>query len=99
MTDIAEQLVGEKVVVRSSPSGVWMGHLQAVDGRTVILQDARRAWNWNGAASCSGLAVQGPAGGKFPSPVSVAVIHEASEILAATPEAVARWEAVPEWQA
>ena len=93
-------LIGKHVVVRSSPSGVWMGRLDAVDGRSVRLIDARRACNWSGAASCSGLAVQGPSpSSTFPSAVAVAIVHECCEILAATPAAVARWQAVAPWVA
>lgn len=87
------------VVVRSSQSGVWLGDLVSSDGDTVVLRDARRAWSWQGAASCSGLAVRGPSGGKICEPVPSATIIGACEILDASDEAVARWLAVTPWRA
>ena len=92
-------LIGKNVVVRSSPSGVWMGELVAQDGAVVTLRDARRAWNWDGAASCSGLAVRGPRGGKICEPVPTAEIHDCCEILEASEAAIAAWKAVTPWVA
>lgn len=92
-------LIGKHVVVRSSQSGVWLGELVAQDGDTVTLTDARRAWQWTGAASCSGLAVRGPKGGKICEAVAVAEVLGVCEILLATDEAVAAWKAVTPWRA
>lgn len=90
-------LLEKYVVVRSSPSGVWLGTLDHVEGDTVRLRQARRAWSWQGAASCSGLATHGPSGGKITPPVDIAVILSACEVLAATDAAVARWDDVSPW--
>lgn len=92
-------LIGKNVVVRSSQSGVWLGTLDAQDGETVTLTDARRAWRWTGAASCSGLAVRGPKGGNICESVAVAQVLGVCEVLLATDEAVAAWKAVPAWKA
>ena len=92
-------LIGKSVVVRSSPSGVWMGELVAQDGAVVTLRDARRAWNWDGAASCSGLAVRGPRGGKICEPVATAEVRECCEILEASDVAITAWKAVKPWVA
>jgi len=90
-------LVGRTVVVRSHLSGVWHGTLAAVSGTSgVSLTGARRAWQWAGAASCSGLAIRGPTGGKIAGPVDV-VIPETIEIVTSSPEAVAAWASMPEW--
>lgn len=94
------EVIGKVCVVRSSPSGVWLGEVVSVDGQTVTLRNARRAWYWKGAASCSGLAVNGPSPeSKMPAAVSTAVINECCELLVATPEAIAKWNAVPVWTA
>lgn len=96
---IAEELVGKHVVVRSNMSGVWLGKLVAAEGETRLLRDARRAWSWEGAASCSGLAMKGPDGGRICEPVEIALIGNVCETLLATDEAVKRWESVEAWVA
>ena len=40
---VRDRLIGRHVVVRSSPSGVWLGILEAREGTTVHLREARRA--------------------------------------------------------
>ena len=92
-------LIGKMVVLRSSASGVWLGRLVSLCGERRVLADARRAWSWEGAASCSGLAIRGPSGGKICEPVSLAIIEGCCETLAATDEAVERWKAVEPWVA
>ena len=92
------EMIGQHVVVRSPPSGVWMGVLVAAEGRTRKLRDARRAWQWTGAASSAGLAVEGPSGGKITSPVPLAVIDDVCETLAVTDAALARWASIAAWR-
>lgn len=92
-----DDLIDKPVVIRSSLSGVWLGTLVSREGDVVRLRDARRAWYWQGAASCSGLATRGPSGGKICEPVPTAVVHGVIEALSATPEAVERWKAVAPW--
>ena len=99
MNKLYEDLIGKKVVVRSSPSGVWMGELVAADDAQVKLHNARRAWSWEGAASCSGLAVEGPSGGRITSPVRTVIVHDVCEALEATKEAIGRWDEVKPWVA
>ena len=63
-----------------------------------MLREARRAWSWKGALSCSELAVRGPGEG---SRICVRVsrveitIAPGDEMIDATPEAVAAWKAAP----
>lgn len=89
--------VGRWVVVRSSASGVWWGRLLSAEGDTVLLAEARRCWHWTGADSCSGLALRGPTGDRIASPVPEQAVLGCCEVAAGTPEAKARWDAVPEW--
>ena len=53
---------GQKVLIRSHQSGVWMGRIVSV-GDTSLTLRARRLWQWKGALDCSVLAVQGPGDG------------------------------------
>ena len=94
---MTQDMIDKHVVIRSSQSGVWLGILVATDGSRVRLRDARRAWSWEGAASCSGLAGAGPSGGNICHPVAVAVIDGVCEILLASADAVARWGKVKPW--
>lgn len=91
------RFVGKHVVVRSHMSGVWFGMLDAVDARSaILLSEARRAWSWEGAGSCSGLATHGPTGGKITAP-AVVVIPESVEIITCSDDAVAQWKSIPVW--
>ena len=91
-------LLGQRVVVRSHMSGVWWGRLSGVAGGVLVLTDARRAWSWTGALSCSGLALRGPTGGRIEAPVPSTTIPEHVEILGpCTSEADAAWSAVAPW--
>lgn len=85
------------VVVRSGQSGVWCGRLAWRKGSTVALIDARRAWSWAGALSCSELAVHGPGvGSRICGAVSgESVIMGCCEILPATAAAARVWAAAP----
>jgi hypothetical protein len=91
------QFEGQEVVVRSDQSGVWQGVLQRWEGDEVLLATARRAHYWEGAGSCSGLALVGPTGGRITPPVSEVVVLGCCEVLPATPEAVAAWKSLEPW--
>ena len=94
---LVSDLISTEVVVRSSGSGVWIGKLVDAENASVKLENARRAWSWQGAGSCSALASFGPEGGKICAPVESVVIHGVCEILQTTEAARAAWAAVPEW--
>lgn len=92
----------DAVLVRSSPSGVWMGRLVSRDAtpdgtERVRLTDARRLWSWTGALSCSELALIGPTGGKICAPVGDVTVSQCCEVIAATDEAVAAVSRVTPW--
>lgn len=90
----------QKVMVRTYSAGVFAGELASRDGKEVTLNNARRMWRWDGAASLSQLAQEGttkPEGCKFPCPVDSVVLTEAIEIIDMTDAA---WESiakVPVW--
>lgn len=47
-------------IVRCERAGVFAGHIKHRDGQEVTMTDVRRLWYWDGAASLSQLAVDGP---------------------------------------
>jgi hypothetical protein len=88
------------VIVRTYSAGVFAGNLKSRKGREVVLTDARRIWQWQGAASLSQLAQSGtskPTLCKFPEPVDEVLLLEAIEILNVTKHAEAIIKAVPIW--
>lgn len=95
-------MIGEKVIVRSSPSGCWYGTLIARDGGEATLTNARRLWRWWAAegVSLSGVAAAGLHPKRLDEcriavPVTTAVVREVCEILATTQAARASIEAAP----
>jgi len=91
------------VMVRSTDAGVFYGNLVSRDGDEVTLTNARRCWYWNGAATLSELATQGPGKPKeckFPGPTEGEhLILGVSEVLPVTARALAALDAVPVWTA
>ena len=51
---------GKYCMVRTRSAGVFAGTLTALEGQTATLTNARRIWYWDGAASLSQLANDGP---------------------------------------
>ena len=89
------------VIVRTYSAGVFAGHLKKCDGKETILNDARRIWYWEGAASLSQLAMEGtskPDKCKFPQPVDEVILTETIEILPCTKEAEESIKQVKEWK-
>lgn len=89
------------VIIRSVNAGVFAGYLQKKDGSEVILTEARRIWQWAGAATLSQLAMEGtnnPNGCKFPQPVSEITILNVIEIIPTTVEAKTSIQSVPVWK-
>jgi len=87
-------LIGQYVIVRSSPSGCWAGTLAEMNGQTVTLTDARRLWRWWAAkgVSLSGVASAGLHPKKLSEcliaePVATAIVHEVCEVLSTSDDA------------
>jgi hypothetical protein len=92
----------EYVIIRTYSAGVHAGTLKSREGKEVVLENSRRLWYWEGAASLSGLAVHGvskPEKCKFPAPLKKITLTEAVEIIPCTPKAKKSIEGVPEWMA
>jgi hypothetical protein len=94
--------LGQKVIVRSSPSGCWYGTLEAQTGDVVTLSGARRLWRWwaGEGVSLSGVASAGLKESKLSEcriapAVAAAEIFSVCEILSTTDRAQASIEAAP----
>ena len=92
--------MNEYVIVRSRSASPFAGILEKQDKNTVILKDARRLWEWDGAATLSQMAVDGvskPENCKFPTMVAKVKVFEIIEILWCTDVAQKSIENVPIW--
>ena len=90
----------KKVIVRGNHSGVFFGELVERNGREVKLENCRRLWYWDGAASISQLAINGttnPGGCKFTVTVPEIEILDAIEIIPCSDKSVKSIESVSGW--
>ncbi len=81
---------GKYVIVRTYSAGVFAGNIISRNGQEVILENGRRLWYWDGAASLSQLAEEGtkkPHNCKFPQEVKRVELLNAIEILDVSEEA------------
>jgi len=81
---------------------VFAGYLKSREGKEVVLTDARRLWQWEGAATLSQMAMEGtskPEKCKFPCPVTEITLTEAIEIIPTTITAKESIASVPVWSA
>ncbi len=88
------------VIARTYSAGVFAGHLKKRTGKEIILQDARRIFYWDGAASLSQLAMEGtnkPDNCKFPIAVDEVLLTELIELLPCTKKAEDSIKAVEAW--
>jgi len=91
----------ERKIVRTNRAGVFFGKIEKRDGNSVTLTNARRIWQWQGAASLSELAEHGtasPSQCRFPCAVSEVELLDVIEILGVTEKAAASIDGVPEWK-
>jgi hypothetical protein len=89
------------VIVRTYSAGVFAGNFYSRNGRAVILQNARRLWQWSGAASLSQLAMEGvsdPTNCKFPCEVKTIELIEPIEIINTTEKAEKSIKSVKVWE-
>ena len=89
------------VIVRADRAGVFAGTLKSKDGSEVTLINARRLWQWAGAASLSQLAMEGvkiPSESKFTMLVDEITILGVIELIPTTKAAQENINAVPVWK-
>lgn len=93
--------MSEMKIVRANEAGVFFGKVVKENGDTVVMENARRLWYWDGASSLSELAQYGvarPNECKFPCAVDRIKIFNVIEILDCTEEAVVSINGVKEWK-
>jgi hypothetical protein len=93
--------IGQIVLVRDHRAGIHVGTLLSVDltSKNCILQNARKIWYWEGAASCHGIAAKGlcHTGSKVAPCVPVVASCDVVEIVVCTPEGATSVLNAPEW--
>lgn len=92
-------MIGKFCVVRTYSAGVHVGVVSNINGREVLLVNARRVWRWRGARTLSELANHGVSKTehtRISEPVASNLLTEAIEIIECTPEAQANLE-VSRW--
>lgn len=99
------EVIGKKVIIRASHAGVFFGTVKEVNdtaaGREVVLNNSRRIWYWDGAASLSQLATEGtknPGRCKFTVTVPEHSIIQVIEIIPCTEESIKSIESVKVWR-
>lgn len=101
--DVLQSIIGDKVMVRSSEAGVFVGRLVTgnMDTGVVVLRNTTRIWYWSGAASLSELALWGPAYPdecKFPDDIKGNhIIAGVIEVIPVTNQAWKSIKSVPRW--
>ena len=98
------QIIGRKAIIRARDASPHHGTVEAVEGRSVVLRDARRIWRWRGAMTLSDLSLHGPARSgddwtRIGPVVDRIAILDACEIIPTTFEADARIAEIPPWTA
>lgn len=95
------KFLNKKVIVRGIDSGVFFGTLEAKEGSEVLLNNCRRLWYWDGAASISELATNGvtnPNLCKFTVAVESIVVTDVIEIIPCTDVSIKNIEGVSIWK-
>ena len=93
--------INEKCIVRGDRSGVFFGVVKNINEQTVEMENVRRIWYWEGAASLSQLAVEGtkkPQTCKFTMQVPHVIIFDVVEINQCSEQAITSIDGVKEWK-
>jgi len=93
--------INQYVIIRAAQAGVFAGILSSREGDEVTLTNARRIWQWAGAATLSQLSQDGttqPDSCRFPAAVPEIVVIGVIEIIPTTEMARKSIEGVPVWK-
>ena len=71
----------EYVIARTYSAGVHCGTLVSQKGKEVVLKNARRIWQWNGAFTLREVSQRGISGGRVSCTVPAIVLTEAIEVI------------------
>lgn len=89
----------QKYIVRSEKAGVFYAEIKERRGSEIDLTDARRIYYWQGAATCSQIAVDGIAqGSKVTCSVPEMTVFGVIEVIPCSEKAVASINGVPVWK-
>ena len=91
----------EKVIIRTEKAGVFFGEIKEKSGDEVTMENVRRLWYWDGAASLSQMAVDGvkkPENCKFTVTVPSMIILGVIEVIPCSEKAIKSIEGVKEWK-
>nr|DAH67131.1 MAG TPA: hypothetical protein [Caudoviricetes sp.] len=92
---------GKFCIVRARDAGVFFGKVICREHDEVLMCDVRRIWSWEGACSCTQLALDGtkkPDGCRITRAVDDMVILGVIEIIPCTDRAIKSLKAVPVWE-
>lgn len=101
MSIITNTVKDKYCIIRGRGFGVFAGTVKEVDDTCVLVENARRLWYWDGAASISQIAVEGvtaPQNCKFSMAVDSIVLRDYIEIIPATAAAQKVIEEVKVWK-
>ena len=91
----------QKFIVRTDKAGVFYGEIKSRKGSEIVMNNVKRIWCWDGAATLSQLAVEGtkkPDNCKFTITVDEMTILGVIEIIPCTNIACESIEGVNEWK-
>ena len=97
-----EEFYGKRCIIRCRDAGVHYGVVRHIEGRTVVLDDARRIWRWRGALTLSHLATEStPLDVEYtrlaPRVASMPLL-DAAEVIPLVAGASARLDCLPDWR-
>lgn len=89
------------VIARTYSAGVFYGYLESLEGKTAVLKQARRMWQWYGASlsECAQSGTPDKSKCKFPEAVDSVTLTETIEVLDLTSKAKESLDEVPVWKA
>lgn len=88
-------------IIRCDRAGVFAGNIKSRNGQEIVIENARRLWYWEGAASLSQLALEGvkrPQNCKFTVTVDEIIVLDAIELIRCTDQAEKSIKGVPVWR-
>ena len=99
---IFKKFTGQKCLIRSYGSGVHVGTVKDAEQNgerfAVILENARRIHYWEGACSCSQIAIDGISSGHVSVQVPEIGISDGIECIPLSENAVLNLENQPVWK-
>lgn len=103
MENKKHEYVGRIIIARCNKAGVFFGTLADYDSATreAKLENVRRVYFWDGAATLSQMAMEGvkrPSDSKITMAVNEMRLMEVIELLPCTDEAIANLNSVEVWK-